>query len=77
MDPDELVEEGNNSHSNVWRDNAIEKFIASKRAQFGIKVYKLCKSSSGYCIRFKIYVGQDKTSVGDVPASESVVMEMA
>ncbi|KAG8239904.1 hypothetical protein J437_LFUL019476 [Ladona fulva] len=47
------------------------QFIASKRARFGIRFYKLCESSSGYCIRFKIHVGQDQTSAGDVPASES------
>ena len=49
----------------------------SKRARFEIKIYKLCESSSGYCIRFKIYVGTDKIPGTDIPASESVVLEVA
>ena len=53
------------------------QFNPSKRARFGVKFYKLCESSSGYCYRFKIYVGKDKTPGTDVPASESVVMEIA
>lgn len=53
------------------------QFIASKRARFGIKFYKLCESTSGYCIRFKIYVGKDKIQGSDIPATESVVMEVA
>ena len=40
-------------------------------------MYKLCESSSGYCIRFKIYVGTDKIPGTDIPASESVVLEVA
>lgn len=53
------------------------QFNPSKRARFGIKIYKLCESSSGYCIRFKIYVGTDKIPGTDIPASESVVLEVA
>lgn len=34
-------------------------FSPKKRARYGIKFYKLCESSSGYCCRFKIYTGQD------------------
>lgn len=37
--------------------------------------YSLDESSSGYCIRFKIYVGQDKKQGTDTPASESIDME--
>ena len=48
------------------------QFNPSKRARFGVKFYKLCESSFGYCYRFKIYVGKDKTPGTDVPASESV-----
>lgn len=51
------------------------QFIASKRARFGIKYYKLCESESGYCSQFKTYIGKDK--IGDMPASESVVMELS
>lgn len=51
------------------------QFIASKRARFGVKFHKLCDSESGYCSQFKIYIGQDK--IGDMLASESVVMELS
>ena len=50
------------------------QFIASKRARFGIKFYKLYESNSGYCYQFKIYTGQDKTPGSDEPLSESVVI---
>ncbi|XP_015598511.1 piggyBac transposable element-derived protein 4-like [Cephus cinctus] len=53
------------------------QFIASKRARFGVKFYKLCESTSGYCSKFKIYTGQDKTQGSDIPVSQSVVMELA
>jgi len=52
-------------------------FIASKRARFGIKFYKLCESSSGYCYRFQIYTGQDKIQGSGEPVSERIVMELA
>ena len=35
----------------------------------------MCESESGYCSQFKIYIGKDK--IGDMPASESVVMELS
>ncbi|KAK8770142.1 hypothetical protein V5799_013393 [Amblyomma americanum] len=31
------------------------QFNPSKRARFGFKFYKLCESSSGYCLKFSIY----------------------
>jgi hypothetical protein len=47
----------------------------SKRARFGIKIYKICESSSGYCLYFKIYVGDDVTDPS-LPASTNVVLNM-
>lgn len=44
------------------------------RARFGIKIYKLCESSSGYCRGFKIYTGEDKTP--GMLCSEAVVLEL-
>jgi hypothetical protein len=32
----------------------------SKCARFGMKVYRVCDSSTGYCHYFKIYTGNDK-----------------
>ncbi|XP_014487785.1 PREDICTED: piggyBac transposable element-derived protein 4-like isoform X3 [Dinoponera quadriceps] len=51
--------------------------VAIDEACFGIKFYKLCESTSSYCIRFKIYVGKNKIQGSDIPATESVVMEVA
>jgi hypothetical protein len=56
---------------------AYVQFNPSKRARFGIKYYKLCESSSGYCMTFKIYTGQDALENSDFTASESVVLELA
>ncbi|XP_015436675.1 PREDICTED: piggyBac transposable element-derived protein 4-like [Dufourea novaeangliae] len=53
------------------------QFIASKRARFGFKIYKLCESNSVYCYGFKIYTGQDKIQGSNVPVSETVVMQLA
>lgn len=88
-----LVDYLNNTFSNLYTPNnevsideslmkfkgrlSYIQFNPSKRARFGIKIYKLCESSSGYCMRFKIYVGKDKVQGVDIPASESVVMEVA
>ncbi|XP_043498457.1 piggyBac transposable element-derived protein 4-like [Polistes fuscatus] len=53
-----------------------KQFNPSKRAKFGIKIYKLCEASTGFCSKFKIYTGEDKVDLTD-SASESVVMELA
>lgn len=37
-------------------------FSPKKRARYGIKYYKLCESSSGYCCGFKIYTGDDASA---------------
>ncbi|XP_050452209.1 piggyBac transposable element-derived protein 4-like [Cataglyphis hispanica] len=55
---------------------AYKQYNPSKRARFGVKFYKLCKSKSGYCIQFKIYTGQDINKNADTSASESVTMFM-
>jgi len=44
----------------LWKGRLIFKqYIPLKRARFGIKLYFLCESSSGYCYRFKVYSGKD------------------
>ena len=57
---------------------SFKQFNPSKRARFGIKVYKLCQStghSAGYISNFKIYTGQDRDGSED-PASTAVVMHL-
>ncbi|KAH8036935.1 hypothetical protein HPB51_007358 [Rhipicephalus microplus] len=42
------------------------QFNPSKRARFGVKFYKLCESSSGYCLNFSIYTRKsEKTPATD------------
>ncbi|KAK2578806.1 hypothetical protein KPH14_012835 [Odynerus spinipes] len=53
-----------------------KQFNPSKRARFGLKIYKLCEAKTGFCSKFKIYTGEDKTDITD-SASENVVMELA
>ncbi|XP_068089438.1 piggyBac transposable element-derived protein 4-like [Hyperolius riggenbachi] len=38
---------------------AIKQYIPSKRSRYGIKLYKLCESGSGYTFKLKIYEGKD------------------
>ncbi|KAM3936087.1 piggyBac transposable element-derived protein 4-like [Leptodactylus fuscus] len=38
----------------------LKQFIPSKRARFGIKIYKMCESSTGYTSAFRIYEGKDR-----------------
>lgn len=54
-------------------------FSPKKRARYGIKFYKLCESSSGYCCGFKIYTGQDSAAAQNdkFGASGSVVQNLA
>lgn len=69
---------------NIALDESLMKFRGrlsfvqcnrSKRSRFGIKFYKICESSSGYCLYFKIYVGDDVTDPS-LPVSTNVVMNM-
>lgn len=55
---------------------SYKQFNPSKRARFGVKFYKLCESKSGYCMKFKIYTGQDKVENSITSASENVSMFM-
>ena len=55
----------------------FKQFNPTKRARFGIKVYKLCQSAgsgTGYIWNFKIYTGEDNTN--DDPAGTKVVLGM-
>ncbi|XP_044141537.1 piggyBac transposable element-derived protein 4-like [Bufo gargarizans] len=37
----------------------FRQYLPNKRARYGIKLYKLCESETGYTHRFKIYEGKD------------------
>lgn len=54
------------------------QFNPSKRARFGVKFYKLCESSSGYCLNFSIYPGKSEKmpATDGLLCSESVVLDL-
>lgn len=37
----------------------FRQYLPSKRARYGIKMYKLCESTSGYTHKFRVYEGKD------------------
>ncbi|XP_040289776.1 piggyBac transposable element-derived protein 4-like [Bufo bufo] len=37
----------------------FKQFLPSKRARYGIKLYKLCESTTGYTSAFQVYQGRD------------------
>ncbi|XP_042875839.1 piggyBac transposable element-derived protein 4-like [Penaeus japonicus] len=63
----------------LWKFHGRLRFVTfnkNKRARFGLKVYKLSAStgpSSGYTSCFRIYTGQDKSTV---PASTKAVLDL-
>ncbi|XP_068103444.1 piggyBac transposable element-derived protein 4-like [Hyperolius riggenbachi] len=38
---------------------AIKQYIPSKRARYGVKLYKVCESRTGYTYAFNVYEGKD------------------
>src|SRR5688572_9759672 len=64
----------------LWKGRLLFKqYLPLKRSRFGIKLYKLCESNTGYVFRYYIYVGKDcsfniPTSVpADFGATEKIV----
>uniref|UniRef100_A0A8C5Q2Y3 PiggyBac transposable element-derived protein domain-containing protein n=1 Tax=Leptobrachium leishanense TaxID=445787 RepID=A0A8C5Q2Y3_9ANUR len=60
----------------------FKQYIPSKRARYGIKLYKLCESSSGYMYRFRVYTGKDsQLAPPDCPpalsTTEKIVWDLA
>ncbi|XP_056392685.1 piggyBac transposable element-derived protein 4-like [Hyla sarda] len=37
----------------------FRQYLPNKRARYGIKLYKLCESATGYTFRFRVYEGKD------------------
>ena len=54
------------------------QFNPQKRARFGIKIYKICESVSGYCLGFSIYTGKKpaQAETQGILSSEAIVMEL-
>jgi len=68
MEPDVSIDES----LLLWKGRLLFKqYLPLKRSRFGIKLYKLCESSTGYVHRFYVYVGKDCSFV--LPASGHLV----
>ncbi|GFT72498.1 piggyBac transposable element-derived protein 4 [Trichonephila clavipes] len=52
-----LVEKTNSIHSIFWKSDG-NNYIPQKRARFGIKLFQLCESESGYIWNSLIYTGK-------------------
>ena len=54
----------------------FKQYIATKRARFGFKVYRLCSSvrGIGYTLGFKVYHGKEHR---ELPVQQDVVMKLA
>ncbi|RDD38522.1 PiggyBac transposable element-derived protein 4 [Trichoplax sp. H2] len=49
----------------LWKGKLhFRQFIPLKRARFGIKMFCLCESKTGYTFRFRVYTGQDDPTTG-------------
>ena len=48
----------------LWKGRLIFKqYLPLKRSRFGIKLYKLCESKTGYIYRFFVYVGKSTPTI--------------
>lgn len=54
----------------------FRQFIANKRTRFGIKVWVLAESSTGYIPRLQIYTGRDAEGVPEVGLGARVVNDL-
>jgi hypothetical protein len=54
------------------------QFNPQKEAHFGIKIYKICESVSGYCLGFSNYTGKkpDQAETQGILSSEAIVIEL-
>lgn len=67
----------------LWKGRLLFKqFLPLKRHRFGLKLYKLCESTTGYTYRFQDYYGKDSqftlpagvlTPTGSLSATEKTV----
>lgn len=48
----------------------------SKRALFGFMFYKICESSSVYCVQYSIYTGKKPSGAKEIPSSAAIVLEL-
>ena len=48
------------SKARLVRGLEIKQFVSNKPVRFGIKLWELCESATGYCYKFDVYMGKSK-----------------
>ena len=54
----------------------IKVRMPDKPVKFGVKLFMLCDSKTGYCKNFTMYAGKDDRAVGNVSKTGAVVTEL-
>ena len=54
---------------------SFRQYLSSKPIKLGIKLYALC-STTGYCLKLKIYTSRDITFDKTLPYNYSIVMDL-
>jgi len=54
----------------------IKAHMPDKPVKFGVKLYILCDSKTGYYKNFTMYAGKDDSAVGNVGKTGAVVIEL-
>ena len=52
----------------------IKQFISNKPVRFGLKLWELCKSATGYCYKFDVYIGKSKNDTNPVLGKSATVV---
>ncbi|XP_035209506.1 piggyBac transposable element-derived protein 4-like, partial [Stegodyphus dumicola] len=64
----------------LWKGRlSWKQYIPSKRSRFGVKLYKICESKSGYISDFIIYTGKDTQYGSNYPEEQGpnrIVLEL-
>ena len=53
-----------------------KQFISNKPVRFGIKLWKLCESATGYCYKFDVYMRKSKDADDPLPLRRSAAISM-
>jgi len=74
-----------NCHESVSVDKGMVPFkgrlkikvrMPDKPVKYGIKLFMLCDSASGYCKKFDVYVGSDERNVGNLGKTGKTVLNL-
>lgn len=52
------------------------QYLPKNRKKFGIKLWVLCESLTGYCLKFQIYAGKADTGIAEHRIAYRVVFDL-